>query len=48
MGLFSETFLIPVIQGGLLLFAVMLVVLNIVIDLIYARLDPRIRYGHEP
>ena len=37
----------PVIQGGLLLFAVMLVLLNILIDLIYARLDPRIRYGHE-
>lgn len=37
----------PVIQGGLLLFAVMLVVLNIAIDLFYARLDPRVRYGQE-
>jgi peptide/nickel transport system permease protein len=34
----------PVIQGGLLLFATILVALNIVIDLIYAKLDPRIRY----
>ncbi len=34
----------PVIQGGLLLFAAMLVLLNILVDLVYARLDPRIRY----
>ncbi|HVL71581.1 MAG TPA: ABC transporter permease [Beijerinckiaceae bacterium] len=35
----------PVIQGGLLLTAVLLVVINLVVDLLYAWLDPRIRYG---
>ena len=34
----------PVIQSGLLIYAVMLVLLNIVMDLIYAKLDPRIGY----
>ena len=36
----------PVIQGGLLFVATMLLLLNLVVDLIYAWLDPRIRYGH--
>jgi peptide/nickel transport system permease protein len=35
----------PVIQGGLLLTAILLVVINLVVDLLYAWLDPRIRYG---
>jgi peptide/nickel transport system permease protein len=35
----------PVIQGGLLLVAVMLLVLNLVVDILYAWLDPRLRHG---
>lgn len=35
----------PVIMGTVLLFAVFLVVSNLVVDLMYARLDPRIRYS---
>lgn len=35
----------PVIQGGLLLTATIFVVVNLVVDLLYAALDPRIRHG---
>lgn len=35
----------PVIMGTVLLFAFFLVVSNLVVDLMYARLDPRIRYS---
>lgn len=35
----------PVIQGGLLLTGVMLVLLNLAVDLLYAVIDPRVRYG---
>jgi peptide/nickel transport system permease protein len=35
----------PVIQGGLLLTGTMLVLLNLVVDLLYAVIDPRVRYG---
>jgi peptide/nickel transport system permease protein len=35
----------PVIQGGLLLTAAVLVLLNLVVDLLYAVLDPRVKYG---
>jgi peptide/nickel transport system permease protein len=34
----------PVIQGGLLLIASIFVAVNIVVDILYAYLDPRIRY----
>jgi peptide/nickel transport system permease protein len=34
----------PVIQGGLLLTAAVLVGLNLVVDLLYAMLDPRVKY----
>jgi peptide/nickel transport system permease protein len=34
----------PVIQGGLLLTATVLVLLNLLIDVLYAVIDPRIRY----
>jgi peptide/nickel transport system permease protein len=34
----------PVIQGGLLLTATIFVVVNLIVDLLYAYLDPRIRY----
>ncbi|MCC6703533.1 MAG: ABC transporter permease [Thermomicrobiales bacterium] len=35
----------PVVQGGVLLIAVMFVLINIVVDLLYAVSDPRIRYS---
>ncbi|MGH2562770.1 MAG: ABC transporter permease [Thermomicrobiales bacterium] len=35
----------PVIQAVVLIFAVMFVLINLVVDRIYAFLDPRIRYG---
>lgn len=35
----------PVIQGTLLLTATMLVLLNLLVDLLYAAIDPRVRYG---
>jgi ABC-type dipeptide/oligopeptide/nickel transport system permease component len=34
----------PVIMGTILLYAVFLVVANLIVDLTYAYLDPRIRY----
>ncbi len=34
----------PVLQGAVLLFAVIFLVVNLIVDLIYARLDPRISY----
>jgi peptide/nickel transport system permease protein len=34
----------PVIQGGLLVTAAVLVLLNLVVDVLYAAIDPRIRY----
>ena len=35
----------PVIQGGLLLTASALVLVNLAVDLLYAWLDPRVRYA---
>ena len=35
----------PVVQGAVLLIAVIFVVINLVVDVIYAYLDPRITYG---
>ncbi len=35
----------PVIQGGLLLLAVIYVFVNIAVDFLYAYVDPRVRYG---
>lgn len=34
----------PVLQGAVLLFAVVFLVINLIVDLLYARLDPRISY----
>jgi peptide/nickel transport system permease protein len=34
----------PVIQGGLLVTALMFVGINLAVDVLYAWLDPRIRY----
>jgi peptide/nickel transport system permease protein len=35
----------PVVQGAVMLFAVTFAVINLVVDLTYSYLDPRIRYG---
>ena len=35
----------PVIQGAVLVFTLGLVLVNLVADLLYAYVDPRIRYG---
>jgi peptide/nickel transport system permease protein len=35
----------PVIQGVVLLVAVIFVIINLIVDIIYAYLDPRIKYG---
>ncbi len=34
----------PIVQGALLLFAVQFVLVNLIVDLLYARVDPRISY----
>ncbi|MCP4691804.1 MAG: ABC transporter permease, partial [Desulfobacterales bacterium] len=34
----------PVIQGAVLIFALLYIMVNLVVDLLYARVDPRIRY----
>lgn len=36
---------LPVIQGCVLIIAVIYVILNLLIDLLYTWLEPRIRYG---
>jgi peptide/nickel transport system permease protein len=33
----------PVIQGGIIVFAMFVVIINLVMDLIYIAIDPRIR-----
>jgi peptide/nickel transport system permease protein len=35
----------PAVQGGVLLLASLFVLINLVADVLYAWLDPRIRYG---
>ncbi len=37
----------PVVQGAVLLLAVLFVMINLVVDVIYAFLDPRISYGNK-
>ncbi|CAM3667938.1 ABC transporter permease [Bordetella flabilis] len=36
---------LPVIQGGLLMIACAMVIVNLVVDMLYAVFDPRVRYG---
>jgi peptide/nickel transport system permease protein len=36
---------IPVIQGGLLMIATAMVLINLAVDLLYAAFDPRVRLG---
>lgn len=38
---------LPVVQGGVLTIAVIFVLVNLVIDILYGRLDPRIRLGKD-
>jgi ABC-type dipeptide/oligopeptide/nickel transport system permease component len=38
---------IRAVQGGVLLFAVVFVLVNLLVDLLYAVFDPRIRYGEK-
>ena len=35
----------PVVQGGLLVIAVVVMVVNLIVDLLYAVINPRIRHG---
>jgi len=35
----------PIVQGALLLFAFQFVLVNLIVDVIYARVDPRISYS---
>jgi ABC-type dipeptide/oligopeptide/nickel transport system permease component len=35
----------PIVQGIVLLFAVLFVSVNLAVDILYAYVDPRIRYG---
>ncbi|MBA4493691.1 ABC transporter permease [Paenactinomyces guangxiensis] len=37
----------PVIQSGILILATIFVVINLIVDLLYAWIDPRIQYGKE-
>ena len=36
---------IPLVQASVILFSLLFVVLNLIVDLLYARLDPRVRLG---
>ena len=36
---------IPLIQGGLLMVALVFLLVNLVVDCTYARIDPRVRLG---
>ena len=36
---------LPLIQGIVILFALMFTVVNLVVDLLYAALNPRLRHG---
>jgi peptide/nickel transport system permease protein len=35
----------PVVQGGLLIFSTSILIINLVVDVLYAYIDPRIKYG---
>jgi ABC-type dipeptide/oligopeptide/nickel transport system permease component len=37
----------PTVQGAVLVMAVVFVVVNLIADLLYAWLDPRVRYGQK-
>ena len=35
----------PVIQGAILVFALLFILVNLIVDLLYGLIDPRVRYG---
>jgi peptide/nickel transport system permease protein/oligopeptide transport system permease protein len=35
----------PVIQGSILVFALLFILVNLTVDLLYGLIDPRVRYG---
>ena len=35
----------PMVQGLVIVFALMFALVNLVVDLLYERIDPRVRYG---
>ena len=37
----------PIVMGGTIIIVLMVMVINLVVDISYAFLDPRIRYGHQ-
>ena len=37
----------PVVQGAVLLIGAIFIVINLVVDVVYAYLDPRIKYAQE-
>jgi peptide/nickel transport system permease protein len=39
---------VPVVEGAVLVFAVVVVLANLLADLLYSALDPRVRYGGNP
>jgi peptide/nickel transport system permease protein len=39
---------VPVVEGAVLVFAVIVVLANLLADLLYSALDPRVRYGGSP
>jgi peptide/nickel transport system permease protein len=41
--IFSRDF--PIVQGTILMMALVVLLLNLIVDLLYGLLDPRIRYG---
>lgn len=38
----------PIVQAVILIFATLIILTNLAVDLLYAWLDPRIRYGNAP
>jgi len=38
----------PLLQGAVLLIAVIFLLVNLVVDLLYAKVDPRIQLGGDP
>jgi dipeptide transport system permease protein len=36
----------PALQGGIMLIASIVIIVNLLVDLLYGLINPRIRYGH--
>jgi ABC-type dipeptide/oligopeptide/nickel transport system permease component len=37
----------PIVMGGTIIIVILVMIINLLVDISYAFLDPRIRYGHE-